>query len=91
MKISKTKMVNVIFYRIGRNTWITHDREYGIMRAYVDKKRKECVIAKMFTPEKPDESLHNYRLERMEEYPIYKNAKEAMKAICENLYNEEVK
>ena len=84
MKYPATKIGNVIFYRVHKGTWLTHDFQYGIMRAYHGD-RKECVIARnMLRP------LPQNHLVRSDKAPIYKNAREAMKAACETLYNEEV-
>ena len=33
----------------------------------------------------------DFKLNRIMEYPVYPNARVAMKAICENFYGEEVK
>lgn len=91
MKYPATKIGNVIFYRVYKDTWLTHDGEYGIIRAYHGDK-KECVIARnIFRPFPQDLDYMDYYLVRSDKFPIYKNAREAMKAVCENLYNEEVK
>ena len=89
MKVSTTKIGNVIFYRVHKNTWLTHDFQYGIMRAYHGN-RKECVIARNTNPPPQNLDHVNYYLVRSDKSPIYKNAREAMKAACEILYNEEV-
>ena len=89
MKYPTTKIGNVIFYRVHKNTWLTHDFQYGIMRAYFGS-RKECVIARNTNPPPQDLEHVNYYLVRSDKSPIYKNAREAMKAACETLYNEEV-
>lgn len=89
MKYPTTKIGNVIFYRVHKNTWLTHDFQYGIMRAYFGN-RKECVIARNTNPPPQDLEHVNYYLVRSDKAPIYKNAREAMKAACETLYNEEV-
>lgn len=90
MKFPTTKIGNVIFYRVHKNTWLTHDFLYGIMRAYHGS-RKECVIARNTNPPPQDLEHVNYYLVRSDKSPIYKNVREAMKAACEILYNEEVK
>lgn len=89
MKVSTTKISNVIFYRVRKETWLTHDFQYGIMRAYHGN-RKECVIARNTNPPPQSFDHVNYYLVRSDKSPIYKNAREAMKAACEILYNEEV-
>lgn len=90
MKVPTTKIGNVIFYRVHKDTWLTHDFQYGIMRAYHGD-RKECVIARnMFRPLPQNLDHVDFYLVRSDKSPIYKNAREAMKAACEILYNEEV-
>ena len=90
MKYPATKIGNVIFYKVYKDTWLTHDNKYGIFRAHV-KRNRECVIAKNNDPASEIYFMYpNFDLIRMDDFPIYKNAKEAMKAVCENLYNEEV-
>lgn len=87
-----TKIGNVLFYKVYRDCWLTQDGEYGIFRAYSPKSRKECVIAKNEKPVDLDTvNFPDFKLNRIMEYPVYPNARVAMKAICENLYNEEVK
>ena len=89
MKFPITKIGNVIFYRVHKETWLTHDFQYGIMRAYHGD-RKECVIARNTNPPPQNLDHVNFYLVRSDKSPIYKNAREAMKAACEILYNEEV-
>lgn len=89
MKVPTTKIGNVIFYRVHKNTWLTHDFQYGIMKAYHGN-RKGCVITRNTNPPPQDLEHVNYYLVRSDKSPIYKNAREAMRAACETLYNEEV-
>ena len=91
-KVYVTKIGNVLFYRVNCDCWLTHDGEYGIFRAYSPKSRKECVIAKNEKPVDLDTvNFPDFELNRIMEYPVYPNARVAMKAICENFYGEEVK
>lgn len=89
MKFPTTKIGNVIFYRVHKDTWLTHDCQYGIMRAYHGS-RKECIIARNMYLSSQNPDYVNFYLVRSDKSPIYKNAREAMKAACEILYNEEV-
>lgn len=93
MKYPATKIGNVIFYRVDEGTWLTHDGKYGVLRAYANKRRSECVVAhnkfKYATDPMIDDLAYYYLIANMgEESHIFSNARSAMQYICEYYYGE---
>ena len=89
-----TKIGNVIFYRVEDRVWLTHDGKYGIMRFFLSGKKKDCIIMENDRPcSIEDDAIgfqHGFILYPTD-YVRYPNVREAMKAVCEKYYNEEVK
>lgn len=93
------KIGNVIFYKVGdtgnksSDTWITHDGKYGVFRAYLSKRRSECVVAinKLeYATDPTVDDLNQYHLvaDTKDKRIIFSNARSAMQYICEHYYWE---
>ena len=93
------KIGNVIFYKVGdtgnksSDTWITHDGKYGVFRAYLSKRRSECVVAHnefKYATDPTTDDLNQYHLvaNMREKSDVFPNARAAMQYICEHYYWE---
>lgn len=93
------KIGNVIFYKVvetgnkSSDTWVTHDGKYGVFRAYVSKKRSECVVAYnkfKYATDPMTDDLNQYYLvaDKKEKREIFPNVRAAMQYICKNFYWE---
>ena len=93
------KIGNVIFYKVGdtgnksSDTWVTHDGKYGVFRAYVSKRRSECVVALNkfeYATDPTTDDLNQYHLvaNMREKSDVFPNARAAMQYICEHYYWE---
>ena len=90
------KIGNVIFYKVGdtenksSDTWITHDGKYGVFRAYLSKRRSECVVAinKLeYATDPTVDDFNQYHLVK-HAHKVFPDARSAMQYICEHYYWE---